>query len=193
MAKLNLDGLTFERRPGRTKGQTKYAAKVFDKAWLSFNDRLNQSIAEAEGRYGEGWEARAAGAAGVDTADGQKQKAFAAPFWRVTYVETVMGKQMPHPDSDIVEVKLKVANTAWDGVFPPDDNGNPVTAKSIRGNQLIELLGRIRTWVDNWGKEEKDAFHKFAIEVLEPPQDKTRAEEDKQYRYDENEDRYVKR
>ena len=179
---FSLTGAKRVERPTRAKGST--YVRILDRQLAAFNSKMSQSINEAKGRYGEGWEARAAGAVDVDKdADTKKTKAYAAPFWKAVYVEKVNGKEMPHPDTDIVELKLKVGNKAWP-ILPSDDGKSLVDSVTIAANTLIDTLEGIKAEFENMDAKTQKSFHELAIEVARP---KIKGN----YSYDKDEDRWI--
>lgn len=185
------------KRTMRMAGSKTYAT-IFDTAIAKFRDKLTTSIIEANGRYGPGWEDRAAGAATVQVdADKAKNKAYAAPFWSVVYVEEVGGEQHPHPDTDIVKLKLKVGNKAW-AILPAEEGDGLVEERELQANSLIATLNNIQQEFDNMSEDMKSSFHAAAIEMARPPKDKKiindgGSEDDCSAYYDKEQDRWIKK
>lgn len=182
--------------PKRTRiaGKGKTFSRVWDKAYTGLQNKLALSITEANNAYGPDWEehlARPGNPAGEDALE----KPYGSALWKPVYVKTSDGEYLRHPDTDEVEVVLKVGKSIWKGQFPGGEDSHRCVGALLPG-----VLANIKGQIDKMTPDSAmgKSFHAMAIEQARPPKDKKiigdgGSEKDCEFEYMKKYDIYVPR
>ena len=184
--------------PKRTRqaGRGKTFTKIYDKAYTALLEKLEHSCREANNAYGPDWEEHLArpGNPVQKTPEQATEEGYGSKLWKPVYIRTEGNKQNRHPETDEIEVVLKVGKAIWKGQFGGEDSFRCV------GKDLPGIMAKIETQIKKMKPDSEmgKSFHAMAIEQARPPRDKKiindgGSEADCEWEYMKKYDLYVPR